>query len=382
LVFRGNFQLRPKFWMLKSLTISNFRNFDRIKTELDSHVNVLVGSNGHGKTNFLEAVYYLSLLRSFRTNQISDLRQWKKDFFRLECECTQSGMPSRHLSVTYGNERRLQVNGTNIYRTSDFINQFICVTFIPQDKDLIRGSEVLRRRFMDISLSQMSTGYLRNLQSYTEALRARNAMLKDRVKYTDSTIKAYDHVLVKSGVAVEMERREFMEKLNSSLFEKSSLLFSPDLILSVRYLSGIGSLLQVSYDDAEQMEEKFRMALRKNYERDCRKGFTHCGPHRAEMTCLLNLHSLLHFGSEGECRMASLAIKFAFLDVLRQTLNSDDITLLVDDVTGELDTTRQDNFYRELLSGGQIIYAGTFLPEAFRGKGRVFNVKSGMIASL
>ena len=136
--------------MLKSLTISNFRNFDRIKTELDSHVNVLVGSNGHGKTNFLEAVYYLSLLRSFRTNQISDLRQWKKDFFRLECECTQSGMPSSHLSVTYGNERRLQVNGTNIYRTSDFINQFICVTFIPQDKDLIRGSEVLRRRFMDI----------------------------------------------------------------------------------------------------------------------------------------------------------------------------------------------------------------------------------------
>lgn len=367
--------------MLKSLTISNFRNFDRIRTELDSCVNVLVGSNGQGKTNFLEAVYYLSLLRSFRTNQIGDLRQWKKDFFRLECECTKNGMPSCHLSVTYGNERRLQVNGTNIYRTSDFINQFICVTFIPQDKDLIRGPENLRRRFMDISLTQMSTGYLRNLQSYTEALKARNAMLKDRVKYTDATIKAYDYVLVKSGVAVEMERREFIEKLNSSLFEKSSLLFSPDLILSVRYLSGIGSLLQVSYDDAEELEEKFHVALRKNYERDCRKGFTHCGPHRAEMTCLLNLNSLLHYGSEGECRMASLAIKFAFLDILRQTLDSDDITLLVDDVTGELDTIRQDNFYRELLAGGQIIYAGTFLPEALRGKGKVFNVKSGMITS-
>ena len=233
----------------------------------------------------------------------------------MECECTQSGMPSRHLSVTYGNERRLQVNGTNIYRTSDFINQFICVTFIPQDKDLIRGSEVLRRRFMDISLSQMSTGYLRNLQSYTEALRARNAMLKDRVKYTDSTIKAYDHVLVKSGVAVEMERREFMEKLNSSLFEKSSLLFSPDLILSVRYLSGIGSLLQVSYDDAEQMEEKFRMALRKNYERDCRT--THCTTSCGN-TCLLNLHPLFWFGR----RMQKASLMITAFRCSRQTLNS------------------------------------------------------------
>ena len=165
--------------MLKEISIANFRNFDSLRVHLDDHVNVLVGHNGQGKTNFLEAIYYLALLRSFRSSQIADLRQWKRDYFRLDCICQRHDQPETRLTVYYGDDRRLLINGNNVYRTSEFVNNFICVTFIPQDKELVRGPETLRRRFLDIAISQMSPAYLKNLQAYMEALKSRNAMLKD-----------------------------------------------------------------------------------------------------------------------------------------------------------------------------------------------------------
>ena len=177
--------------MLKEISRANCRNFDSLRVHLDDHVNVLVGHNGQGKTNFLEAIYYLALLRSFRSSQIADLRQWKRDYFRLDCICQRHDQPETRLTVYYGDDRRLLINGNNVYRTSEFVNNFICVTFIPQDKELVRGPETLRRRFLDIAISQMSPAYLKNLQAYMEALKSRNAMLKDQYKYTQATITEY-----------------------------------------------------------------------------------------------------------------------------------------------------------------------------------------------
>ncbi len=367
--------------MLKEISIANFRNFDSLRVHLDDHVNVLVGHNGQGKTNFLEAIYYLALLRSFRSSQIADLRQWKRDYFRLDCICQRHDQPKTRLTVYYGDDRRLLINGNNVYRTSEFVNNFICVTFIPQDKELVRGPETLRRRFLDIAISQMSPAYLKNLQAYMEALKSRNAMLKDQYKYTQATITAYDQVLVQKGVAVEMDRRAFVEKLNAALVEKAKLLVNESHTMSVKYLSGIGSLLQATDEDELQLTAKFHESLRKHYDRDCREGYTHCGPQRSEMTCMFDKILLSRYGSEGECRITSLALKFACLEILKNTMTADDITLLVDDVIGELDSSRQDNFYHELLSAGQIVLAGTFLPICLQGKAKVFDVVGGKLTA-
>ena len=376
----GLCELAACTFVLKEISITNFRNFDALRVQLDEHVNVLVGHNGQGKTNFLEAIYYLALLRSFRTSQITDMRQWKRDFFRLDCVCKRHEQPEMRLGVHYGNDRRLLINGNNVYRASEFVNNFICVTFIPQDKELVRGSESIRRRFLDIAISQMSPVYLKNLQAYMEALKSRNAMLKDQFKYNQATITAYDQVLVQKGVAVEVERRSFVEKLNAALVEKAKLLVDEGHTMTVRYLSGIGSLLQSTDEDEAGLTAKFHESLRKHYARDCREGYTHCGPHRSEMTCMLDKTLLSHYGSEGECRITSLALKFACLEILKNTMTADDITLLVDDVVGELDSSRQDHFYRELLNSGQIVLAGTFLPMCLIGKARVFDVVGGKLS--
>lgn len=365
--------------MLSCLDLFHYRNIDSLRVDLADGVNALIGNNGQGKTNILEAVYYLSLLRSFRTSQINDLRQWKSPVFRLRGTCTQTGLPDTELEVVYGTERRLSVNGNAVYRTSEFINHFICVTFIPQDMELIRGTDALRRRFIDIAISQQSAAYLKHLQAYHDALKSRNCLLKDRERYDRKVVTAYDAVLISQGVELELERRAFAERLNSVLTEDSRALIEDGRRLSVKYLSGIGTLLQPTDDDRDALARRFAESLEKNYERDCREGFTHAGPHRAELSCLLNGSSLLHFGSEGECRMASLAMKLACVDIFRKQMPEADVTLLVDDVIGELDNTRQHNFFSKLTDSGQIILAGTFLPDALTRTARVLHIQGGQI---
>ncbi|MBP5641093.1 MAG: DNA replication and repair protein RecF [Victivallales bacterium] len=365
--------------MLRSIDLFHYRNIDDLHIELLRGVNAFIGSNGQGKTNILEGIYYLSLLRSFRTSQINDLKQWKSPLFRLHGLCSKNGLPDTELEVVYGTERKLSVNGNAVYRTSEFINHFICITFIPQDMELIRGGDALRRRFMDIAISQSSDAYLKTLQAYHEALKSRNLLLKDRDRYDRRVITAYDAVLVQTGVQLELARRAFTDKLNAVLSEKSNALIEDGRMLSVKYLSGIGTLLQTTDDDQPALEQRFMENLDKNYERDCREGFTHCGPHRAELSCLLNGTSLLHFGSEGECRMASLAIKLACVDIIKHNSSNTDVTLLVDDVIGELDNTRQSNFFSQLMDAGQIVLAGTFLPEPLASIANVMHIQGGKI---
>ena len=365
--------------MLRSIDLFHYRNIDALHLELQKGVNAFIGSNGQGKTNILEGIYYLSLLRSFRTSQINDLKQWKTSLFRLHGVCSADNLPDTELEVVYGTERKLSVNGNAVYRTSEFINHFICITFIPQDMELIRGGDALRRRFIDIAISQSSASYLKTLQAYHEALKSRNLLLKERDRYDRRVITAYDAVLVQTGVQLELARRAFTDELNSALSAKSNALIEDGRMLSVKYLSGIGTLLQPTDDDQLVLEQRFRENLDKNYERDCREGFTHCGPHRAELSCLLNGASLAHFGSEGECRMASLAIKLACVDIIKRTSANGDVTLLVDDVIGELDGIRQRNFFSQLMDAGQIVLAGTFLPEPLAATANAMRVQGGRV---
>jgi len=147
----------------------------------------------------------------------------------------------------------------------------------------------------------------------------------------------------------------------------------------VKYLSGIGTLLQTNDADESTLKQQFKEALSKSFERDCRDGFTHPGPHRSGLACLLDNSSLLHFGSEGECRIASLALKFACLDILHQKYQTQDITLLVDDVIGELDAQRQNSFFSLLMKTGQIILAGTSLPDCLKEIANVKTVVGGRV---
>ncbi|MGI5923059.1 MAG: DNA replication/repair protein RecF [Lentisphaeria bacterium] len=365
--------------MLAQVRLLNFRNYDSCQVRFAPGMNFLLGDNGQGKTNILEAVYYLALLRSFRTNMINDLCQWPQDSFVLHGLLESPPNPPETLAVSYGSERRLLINNTPVYRASDFINRFLCVTFIPQDLELICGPPARRRRFLDIAISQLDAGYLRHLQAFYEALKSRNAMLKQPDKYPPATIRAYDQVLVKHTAAIELARRRFAASMDDILVDKSRQLFGEQHLITLKYLSRLGFYLESCEGDEEELSKAYSQGLQHSFERDLKNGSTSCGPHRAELSCLLDQKQLQKFGSQGEMRMASLAMRFALLDLIRSQRNPDDVVILVDDVIGELDEQRRANFIAELNKSGQILFACTRIPREFTAAAKVLKIRGGKI---
>ena len=365
--------------MLSHVFLTNFRNYNYAGVEFASGMNCIVGNNGQGKSNLLEAVYYLSLLRSFRTNDVNDMRQVGKDSFIVRGIIANNGEPDTTLSVMYGAERKLMMNNMIVYRASDFINRFICVTFIPQDLSLVQGTPLQRRRFLDIAISQLIPDYMKHLQAYNQALKSRNVMLKDQAKYPKSTVTAYDALLAREGAHIECERRNYIKLLNERLQEYSGRLLHDERVISLKYLIRQGYLLQDVNKTEDDFMQEFLQLLDKNYEHDVKNGSTSIGPHRSDFRFLMDNVMMENYSSQGECRMASLALKLASLDVIKRFLDVSNVTLLIDDVIGELDNDRRKLFFNATENIGQTLLACTNVMSEYFHVDKLFSVSGGNI---
>ena len=367
--------------MLQRIVLDQFRNYRHQEVLLAPGVNALIGQNGQGKTNVLEAVYYLSLLRSFRTSKLESLVAYGSQSFTLfgEVKSEADGGRITRLGVSNGQERRLMVDGQPVRKASEFISRLVCAAFLPGDLAIIQGAPGVRRTFLNIALCQLYPEYLIALQSYNEALQSRNAMLKTPDRYPRGTVTAYDQVLAQHGARIEVTRQRFGEALNQAVQRQSELFFPDGRQLSVKFLSGIQYLLDGVDTDESAVATKFLESLDKNYERDCREGSTRLGPQRSDMACQLNGKPLAQFGSEGECRTAAIALRFGVLELLREQKGQSEITMIVDDVLGELDATRREAFLKQLVASGQVIFAGTALPPGFGDNIKTFRVERGNI---
>jgi len=352
--------------MLTRLRLLNFRNYDDCTIGFAPGMNFLCGANGQGKTNVLEGLYYLGLLRSFRTSQLLHLRQFGREFFLLNGELRHADGQAETLQVSYGDERRLSINGNPCNKAVDFITRLCCVAFQPSDMEIVQGSPSLRRKFLDILLCQLSPEYLRQLQIYNSVLKSRNVMLKNLDKYPVLTIRAYDHQLIKSGVFIEQERLNIVDKLNEKLQVLSVNFFDDGRKISLRYYPGLNRTQKSKYENNEELATAYSESLDSSYERDCQNGATRYGPHRGEMGCLLGDTSLTFYGSQGECRISMLALRFAQVKLLEDKRGADDVLLLVDDVLGELDDSRRKAFLQELVESRQVIMTVTAIPDELK----------------
>lgn len=363
--------------MLRKFTLNNFRNYERQTLEFSDGVNVLIGANGQGKTNILEAIYYLSLLRSFRTTQIAALLNSGQGTFSLYGEVMDATGNLTRLGVSHGAERRLVVNGQNIRRASDFISRLICAPFLPEDISIIKGTPGNRRHFLDIALCQLSAVYLKTLIEFNDALKSRNAMLKTPGRYPKAVVTAYDQVMSQRAAFIEIQRHKFTAAMNEEVARQSKLFFPDGRTLAVNFVSGTGRLLENVLEDENALQEKYLKALDEAYERDCRDGATRYGPQRSDLACMLNGRQLATYGSEGECRTAAIVLKFALLEAFKKHHGASEITVLVDDVLGELDATRRKAFLEQVTSSGQVIFAGTSIPPEFPQNTCIFAIERG-----
>ena len=307
--------------MLKNLKLENFRSHKKFELEL-AEITALIGENGIGKTNILEAIGLLSFCRSFRDDDKKNLVHFESAFARVCGDDLEIFIQKEPILIFQSKE-----NGVK-KKQSEFIGNLRAVVFSPESLLLVTGGPSVRRRFLDIMISQKNRDYLRSLIKYEKVRTERNSLLKriceGRAK--ENELDFWDLELVKEGSIIAENRAKVIEDFNK--------------ILGPLYneIAGDGDKLQIDYP-LKYTPETFAALLKENRRYDILSARSNIGPHRDNYSFLLNGHDMANFASRGEIRSAVMAFKIAELQLLTEK-NSKPL-LLLDDVFSEFDTDRR-----------------------------------------
>ncbi len=335
--------------MLKKIQFSNFRNFTSAEFDLDEKYITFIGENGKGKTSILEGIYFCSTLRSFRTSKIKELKKIGTREFQIDLCFERKNGWNVNLKISDRVQRNLYIDQIAVKKSSEFINQFQTVAFLPDDPVIITGSPVSRRRFLDIYLCMTDKDYFLALQQYVTALKNRNFLLKSG--HADRRLlSSYSVPLAQSGVMIVQKRMSVIQKLEHTV---SSILteIRPSLSdIAIRYRGS---------SDTERYEE-YLQRLEKDMDKDIQHYATSTGPHLDDFDLFVSEKLLRYYGSRGQCRMVSLALKLAEFQMLSEEKKR--VLVLIDDAISDLDRAAKESFLKKISSAEQVFYAFTELP--------------------
>jgi DNA replication and repair protein RecF len=312
---------------LAHLRLRDFRNYPRLDIDFAPGFHFLCGNNAQGKTNLLEAIYLLATLRSFRgVGNAQMIRCGQKGYFVGAKVVGQSPQEIRmYWSV---HERKLALNGQSVRRTTDYLGVLRAVVFCSEDLQLVKGPARIRRRFMDLLLSQAHPDYLPLLQRYAQSLRARNALLKNPAPDV-STLDSFTQELVQLGTRIMRHRCQLAPRLELLTRQSYSRIAGPHEELRLAYQPSVQQDMAVELAQARARERLYRTTL--------------IGPHRDDLLLLTGHQLATQFASEGQKRTLAIALKMAQAEYWRE-LHGAPPVLLIDDVMGELDARRRHGF--------------------------------------
>jgi DNA replication and repair protein RecF len=329
---------------LKKLKLENFRNHGSYELDLSGsdRITYLVGPNASGKTNVLEAIYVLALVKSFRGQGAEDLVGWGGDHCRVSGELdTESEAGTVRLEAFFGmppNPRHsFKVNGVK-KSAADFIGNCRVVLFHPEDLNMLYLGPDLRRRYLDMLNIQVSRGYYRALAGYRKVLKQRNSLLKAiNEGYAKKTeLEVWNNQLVESGAVLMAERAASVDFMNGRLSSIYGGIAGGGDEVSVSYKASVDGLPYGGVTADEGIKDAFHETLAAALTVDLRAEVTTTGPHRDELLFSLNGRPLASHASRGEYRSILLAMKMIEIDYLKSRGGTDPI-LRLDDVFSELD---------------------------------------------
>lgn len=312
---------------LAHLRLRDFRNYPRLDADFAPGFHLLLGQNAQGKTNILEAIYLLATLRSFRgVGGAQMIRHGQKGYF---VGANIVGQGEHEIKMYWSAaERKLTLDAQPVRKLTDYLGTLRVVVFCTEDLQLVKGTARLRRRFIDLLLSQTHPLYLPLLQRYAQALRSRNALLKQR-SIDEAALESFTREFVAVGQQLIQFRRELLPKI------------SPLARLAYRRISNDAEDLRIEYQPAVKRDFVLELTQSRDRERAFRS--TLVGPHRDELQLLLDEKSAAKYASEGQKRSLAIALKMAQAEYLSGIHGTPPI-LLIDDVMGELDAKRRAGF--------------------------------------
>ncbi|HDT12357.1 MAG TPA: DNA replication/repair protein RecF [Candidatus Marinimicrobia bacterium] len=326
-------------YYLASLTLKHFRNYRSQFVEFEPGLNIFSGLNAQGKTNLLEAIYYLSVTRSFRTKRDQELTQIGEQFFFLK-GCFWKDEIRHNVQISYQRNSpfRIYCNNEKVERFLH-IREFPVVVFSPDDLMIIRDSPAIRRRFLNLEISKFKGVYFQNLTEYQRVLLQRNRLLKEQ-KYSsqlDKLIEPWDQALSSLGTKIIHDRLEMIADLETEARFFFHRMYGEEKVLSLKYQSNISFS-----DKPDETRIGFYKTLSERRRFELKRGSTMYGPHLDDLKILINGEDTRLYSSQGQKRTAALALKMGEAMILKGKTGLDPIILL-DDVFSEFDRVRRES---------------------------------------
>ena len=336
--------------VVKELTIKNFRNHDYLTFDFAKGLNLLIGPNAAGKTNIVEAIYYLSLARSFRGADDLDLIEKGRDKSEIYAVVSEGDL-TRKIKITLTKEgRQVLINGKPISKLSELSKCMNVVLFEPKDVMMFRGSPKERRNYLDINLSKKSLPYLDYISRYEKVLKERNEILKSD-KIDPVLLETTTEILIKLSGPIVSYRQMYLKDITDILNKIT------------RALTGVNNKVEIIYKpfveyDAD-FQNKAKEAFKRASESDLHRKATTIGIHREDFSISLNGRDIALFGSQGENRMIALALKLSPYFLIDDKDKRPVVVL--DDVMSELDQTHRQRLIMFLKKLDQVFITATRL---------------------
>lgn len=370
---------------LHRLHLRNYRNFAEQVLEFPPQGAAIVGDNGQGKTNLLEAVYYLEIFRSFRGAPDEQLVRFGEEVFRVEARLADGSAHGRSVSAAFdrrGRKKKVTVNGGEPERLGDALGQVGAVIFSPADVEIVAGGPGGRRRFLDIVLSLAQPGYLSALQRYRQTLFQRNTLL--RKGSPRALVEVWDEGLVAAGTRVVAARARWIAERAES-FSAHYKRVAGGQPGRIGYAPSAPEMAEADGD--AQIAEAFRESLGRAADREHRRGMTLVGPHRDDLRFTTTgadgaTLELRTYGSGGQQRTGAIALRMVEAETIHQSRGREPIILL-DDVFAELDPGRSQRIvdWIEAEEGGQVILTSP-KPTDFQLRGETlprWSIREGVV---
>lgn len=358
---------------IHSLKLLNFRNYNNITLNFSKKLNLIVGNNGSGKTNIIEAINILALTKTFRNVFDTVLIKQNEEKSIIEGKIKSKIINNFKIEITK-NGKKAQINKNKIIKLSDYISKILIVTFSSNDLKMIKDSPNIRRKLLNIEISQLNNNYLKYLNEYNKIIKQRNAYLKTLyINKTHSTdfLNILTDRLIYYGLLICDERNKFINLINENI----GIIFSK--------INKNNDNLKIIYnsDYLDQTQEKLLIKYNKSIERDIMLGKTNIGIHTDDIIFQLNNNNMRDYSSEGQQKNAIISLKLSEIEIIKK-LKKENPILLIDDLYSELDKNKIKNILELLDPNLQTIITVTDLNKVskkIRENAKIFYIKDGEV---
>ena len=351
---------------INNLKLQNFRNYDTQELSFSKN-NIIYGKNGMGKTNLIEAIYLLALTKTFRSNNEKIVIKEGKDITKINGTILDDIKNNYEVIITKTG-KKVKIDNNTYKKISDYISNIKVILFNPNDLQIIKDSPSIRRKLLNVSISQYNNRYLKLLSNYNKILKQRNSYLK--TMYINSNMsKDYLDILtdklIDLGLEIYEYRKNYIDNINSKI---------DDIYIKISNIEGINIEYISNYKDLskDMLLKKYKETL----DKDMILGMTKIGIHHDDLLFKINNNELKEFGSEGQQKNAIIAYKLSEIDIFKEKINKIPI-LILDDLFSELDEEKINNILNLIDNDVQTFITTTEIDKVnkkIKEKSKIFHI--------